>query len=160
MGRAVALALCLALAAIGCSSAGAGSAADRAMIDRLRRAYAEAYSAGDVERTLGMYSADAVLMPQSQPAMTTPSAVRTYLKQSFDQFRIELLLSSEEIVFVGEGFVYDRGRYSLRAQARAGGSVTEDVGKYLVLWRRQDDGSWKIERDIDNSSNPIHWDRR
>ncbi len=153
-------ALLLVPAWLGCSSGEADQAAVRAALDDNRRAFMEVYSAGDVERTIAMYSADAVLMPQYQPALVGHDAIRTYLKQMFDQAQIKLTLSSEEITIVDEGFAYDRGRYSLTAQGKRGGSTTDDVGKYLVLWRKQSDGSWKIERDIDNSSNPLHWERK
>lgn len=32
-----------------------------------------------------------------------------------------------------------------------GGKLAADSGKYLTIWRRQGDGSWKIIRDINNS---------
>jgi uncharacterized protein (TIGR02246 family) len=156
----VSLVLAAAGAAAGCSPAERDPDQDRAGIDSARRLFAAAYSAGDLERSVDVYTPTAVLMPQYQPALMGRSAIRSYLKRAFEQLSIQLTLSSEEVVFVSDGFAYDSGRYSARTAGRSGGSVTEDVGKYLVLWRRQDDGSWKIERDIDNSSNPVHWNRR
>jgi len=32
-----------------------------------------------------------------------------------------------------------------------GGKLTHDKGKYLTVWKKQADGSWKIYRDINNS---------
>ncbi len=43
----------------------------------------------------------------------------------------------------------EEGTYTIRA----GGDVV-DRGKYLVVHRRQDDGSWKFDVDIWNSSVP------
>jgi ketosteroid isomerase-like protein len=38
---------------------------------------------------------------------------------------------------------------------RAGGTAINDEGKYLVVVQRQTDGSYKVARDIDNSSMPL-----
>ena len=43
----------------------------------------------------------------------------------------------------------EEGEYTIRA----GGEVV-DHGKYVVVHRRQDDGSWKFGLDIWNSSKP------
>ncbi len=42
--------------------------------------------------------------------------------------------------------VIEEGRYEMRA-----GDQVVDVGKYVVVHRRQDDGSWKLDLDIWNS---------
>jgi ketosteroid isomerase-like protein len=34
------------------------------------------------------------------------------------------------------------------------GKPTHDVGKYLTVWKRQPDGSYKAIRDINNSDGP------
>jgi ketosteroid isomerase-like protein len=34
------------------------------------------------------------------------------------------------------------------------GASVEDHGKYLVILKRQSDGSWKMARDMDNSDRP------
>jgi ketosteroid isomerase-like protein len=36
----------------------------------------------------------------------------------------------------------------------AGASMVMQNGKYLVILQKQTDGSWKIARDINNSSDP------
>jgi ketosteroid isomerase-like protein len=43
----------------------------------------------------------------------------------------------------------EEGRYEIQA----GGEVV-DTGKYLVVHRRQPDGTWKLGLDIWNSSRP------
>jgi ketosteroid isomerase-like protein len=45
---------------------------------------------------------------------------------------------------------YGRGRYTL-SMSPAGGEPIEDVGKYVVVYRRQPNGSWQAVADIFNS---------
>jgi ketosteroid isomerase-like protein len=35
-----------------------------------------------------------------------------------------------------------------------GGKAMNDVGKYVAVWKKQPDGSWKMIRDIYNSDLP------
>jgi ketosteroid isomerase-like protein len=48
---------------------------------------------------------------------------------------------------------YTRGTYSLTMQP-AGAAPMSDTGKFVEVWRKQPDGSWKIKWDIYNSDNP------
>jgi ketosteroid isomerase-like protein len=36
------------------------------------------------------------------------------------------------------------------------GLAAKDKGKYLTVWKRQMDGTWKIVRDINNSDLPAN----
>jgi ketosteroid isomerase-like protein len=38
---------------------------------------------------------------------------------------------------------------------KAKGKPMEESSKYLVILKRQADGSWKISRDIENSNTPM-----
>jgi ketosteroid isomerase-like protein len=48
---------------------------------------------------------------------------------------------------------YTRGAYQLSFKSPQGTQVT-DQGKYLTVYRRQPDGSWKAVEDIFNSDLP------
>ena len=43
---------------------------------------------------------------------------------------------------------YTVGRYE--QTSRAGGEAVVNTGTYLTVWRRQEDGSWKVKADIGN----------
>lgn len=44
---------------------------------------------------------------------------------------------------------YTVGRYERRS--RAEGETVVNTGTYLTVWRRQEDGSWKVKADIGNA---------
>jgi len=48
---------------------------------------------------------------------------------------------------------YTQGTVSLKTTARDGKPFT-DTGKYLTVWKKQPDGSWKVIEDIFNSDLP------
>ena len=49
---------------------------------------------------------------------------------------------------------YDRGTYSMTVTP-PGAAPIEDRGKYLTIYRKQADGSWKIARVMFNSDLPL-----
>ena len=45
---------------------------------------------------------------------------------------------------------YEYGTYSMVSEEKKGKPKTE-IGKYVTVWKKQKDGSWKVAVDIDNS---------
>ena len=67
----------------------------------------------------------------------------------FERFTIHL----EEVQVAGD-WGYARGTYSLSVTPKAGGETAFDNGKWLKIFKRQPDGSWKIFRNCFNSDVP------
>lgn len=57
-----------------------------------------------------------------------------------------------EVAESGE-LAYTWGRWS-NIEYQENGSMNDTYGKYVTIWRKQDDGSWKIVVDIWNSEDP------
>jgi ketosteroid isomerase-like protein len=52
--------------------------------------------------------------------------------------------------------VYDLGSYTMTTRpAKGKGAAVTDHGKYLAVWKKQADGSWKAEADTWNSDKPL-----
>ena len=54
-------------------------------------------------------------------------------------------------VFGSGDLAYEIGQHTLKIQPE-GQKLIEMIGKYISIWKLQDDGSWKIHVDISNSS--------
>jgi uncharacterized protein (TIGR02246 family) len=127
---------------------------DTKAINKLRDEFVTAWKAGDGDRVAKLYSNDAVVLPQNQAPVNGRSAIASFNKNSFDQFvPNNFELSSEELQIMSD-WAFDRGTYKFMITPKAGGEPINDQGKYIVILQRQADGSWKVARDIDNSSNP------
>ena len=46
---------------------------------------------------------------------------------------------------------YTWGEYTLMFKAETGDTV-KNYGKYLDIWKKMDDGSWKVSLDMGNKS--------
>ncbi len=79
------------------------------------------------------YARDAVLMPPNSPAREGRESIRQMLQGLMDSGLT----------------AYGRGRYTMNLEP-AGGTPMTDVGKYVVIYRRQA-GAWRAVADIFNS---------
>lgn len=128
---------------------------DLAGVDSCRSEYVSAWLAADANRIIEVYTNDALVLYPNQPAAAGRTAIHSYFKSFFDQYRQDLFeLTSEEVKVAGS-FAFDHGKYKWRGTLRQGGNPINDYGKYLVILQRQTDGSWKISRDMDNSNRPL-----
>ena len=127
--------------------------ADVEAINSLRDEFIALDNASDAAGLASLYANDAVLMPPNEAAVTGKQAIESWFQNTFDQFTTEFTVASEELEVVGD-WAFDWGAYMTALTPRAGGEPTEDRGKYIVILRKQVDGSWRIVRDIWNSDNP------
>ncbi|MEN8144622.1 MAG: DUF4440 domain-containing protein [Gemmatimonadota bacterium] len=140
-------------AAAGADEAAATQAAAQA-IDSLRVWFAEAMTAGDVDRMMDNYAEGAIDMPPNEPAVSGKAAIRARHEAWRDQYAIRLENPSDEIVVLGDVAIL-RGSYDITLEPREDGQVIRDNGKYIVTWLRQADGGWLATNEIWNSDNPL-----
>ena len=127
--------------------------ADVEAINSLRDEFIALDNASDAAGLASLYTNDAVLMPPNEAAVTGNQAIESWFQTTFDQFTTEFTVASEELEVVGD-WAFDWGVYMTALTPKAGGEPTEDRGKYIVILRKQVDGSWRIVQDIWNSNNP------
>jgi len=128
-------------------------AADIAAINGLRNRFAAAYNSGDAAAAAACYADDAVVMLPNQPAIEGSQSIRAWLEASFKEGAAKIVHTPLEIQVAGD-WAYERGNAVVTITPKSG-KPTEESIKYLVISKRQPDGSWKVYRDIDNSNNPL-----
>ena len=109
--------------------------------------------AKDVDKTVSYYSEDAVVMPPNGPSATTKEAIRALWKDLLTDLRsISWKTKKVEVAQSGD-LAFSSGTYEVTLNDPTGKSVN-DRGKYVVVWKKQADGSWKCGTDIWNSDLP------
>jgi uncharacterized protein (TIGR02246 family) len=131
------------------TEAPSGSAALQA-INRVREAHIAALNRGDADVFVAVFSKDAVQMPPNEPANLGSDAIRRWAQAFLNQFSTQFSLSVEELR-MGSDWAFERGTYTIILRPR-GGEALQDLGKYITIYQRQPDGSWKTARDIWNSN--------
>ncbi len=95
------------------------------------------------------YAADALVLAPNMPAVSGHEAIAELMKSfPISDFKVEIVEmdGTQDVAWV-------RGTYSMTLTP-AGAEPQSDTGKYIEIWKKQDDGSWKVVRDIFNSDLP------
>lgn len=129
--------------------ASAEDAVDEAAIMAVWDTYETARVAGDADGWLALWDEDGIQMPPGTPARGKGVLVVGVPKAFAAMPASAMEIAPEEIVIMGD-WAFSRGNYTA-ALTSQGNAVNVD-GKFMTIFRRQDDGSWKIYRDIFNSN--------
>jgi ketosteroid isomerase-like protein len=95
------------------------------------------------------YAPSAVLMPPNHPIVEGRAGIQGFLQGLIDGGMTAIKLETTSVASAGD-IAYGRGKYTLSISP-PGGAPVEDVGKYIVVYRRQPGGAWQAVTDIFNS---------
>src|SRR5262249_25779039 len=123
-------------------------------IERIRHAHVAALNRGDAEAWADLFAEDGVQMPPHAHANVGRQTIRAWGQELLQPFHARFALDVSEIRVSGEA-AFERGRYTMSLAPKADGAAIDDVGKYITVYQRQPDQSWKVARDIWNSDNPL-----
>jgi ketosteroid isomerase-like protein len=145
------LSVCVALVPIAFAVA---ADADEKAIRDADEAWATAAAAKDVDKTVAFYSEDAVVMPPNAERATTKEAIRKLWKDMLTDAKVTWKATKVEVAKSGDiGFAI--GSYEVTMNDVVTGKPVNERGKYLEVWEKQTDGSWKCGADIFNSDIPV-----
>ncbi len=144
-----------ALFAAGCASqpatGGELSADDRAALERIAETDAAIVLARDWEALTSRFAEDAVRMPPNAPEIHGRAAIR----QSVEMMPPIRSFSFRMTSLDGNGSIaYMRGQWSYTLEP-PGGEAVVDSGKILIVFEKQEDGSWLTVTDAWNSNLPV-----
>ena len=130
-------------------------ATDEAALRQLDGEWSKAAGARDVGKTVSYYAADAMVMPPNIPALTTKEAIRGLWQSMLGTpgFSGGWKATKVEVARSGD-LGYVSGSYEF-TEKDAGGKPITDKGKYLEIWKKQSDGSWKCVVDMFSSDLPL-----
>ncbi len=154
--RGVALAACIVVC--GCaplrSSRATSRATDavRAQIEQAAARFGETFNRGDVVALAAMYDTGAVVLAPNAPPMRGRQNIEALWAGARQQGFRTLNLTVNSVELIGDHAI-ELGSYTLVVQPSGQPEMT-DRGKYMVIWKRQADGTWRLYRDMFNTSMP------
>lgn len=120
----------------------------RAAIEAANAKFSEAFARGDAKALSAMYTPDAIVFPPDSEMIRGNEAIGAFWKAARDSGVQNAALTIVDLGRSGD-VAYEVGKVSLTVQP-VGKEATTESAKYVVVWMRQPDGSWKMHRDIWN----------
>ncbi len=122
------------------------------MIRRIGDDWAHRWNEGDLEGVVAAYAEDAVYLPPHHGAVHGRELIRQYLKGPLSHGVKDLSFGVTYVKQQGP-IAWDVGTYRMSIPQRDG-TVKEDYGKYLTVWRRVGK-TWVIAADAWSSDLPV-----
>jgi uncharacterized protein (TIGR02246 family) len=125
----------------------------RSRIEETNAEFSAAASRGDTTAIAALYTDDAVVLPPNAETVRGRQAIKGLFDGMIQQMGVpQLTLRTMQVDEIGD-MANEIGEYTLKFQP-AGGEPVTDIGKYVVIWKRQGD-DWKLHIDIWNTNSPL-----
>jgi ketosteroid isomerase-like protein len=106
-----------------------------------------AYNRGDAAGCVAVFGEDALMLPPNQPMVRGKKAIEELIQGWIDQIGGTISNPMMEFGVAGD-LAYQVATYAFQD------TKTPDQGKFVEIFRRQPDGSWKVYLTIYNSDKP------
>lgn len=121
-------------------------------IDKVRLAFNAAYNAGDAKAIGKLIDRDAVWMPPTgEPAIVGADKVVARYTSFFKKTQSAFELQPGTVQLSGQ-WAFLNGAWHREDSSKKGGKSMKHGGYYLMVFKKQADGGWKIARDIWNDA--------
>ena len=119
-----------------------------ASIESGSRAFCDAFNGGNAAGVAEQYTADARIQPPGASTIDGRQGIQEFWQGFIDAKVGDLTLRSDEIEDFGSQAL-EIGTLTASAPGESDARV-ELTGKYIVLWKQDPNGAWRLHRDIWN----------
>jgi ketosteroid isomerase-like protein len=124
-----------------------------AFLDSVLTTFVSSMRAKDPAPIMVHYADNATSYSPNAEPIQGKIAITEYNKQWFASIQPDSLAAARDGLLSSGDLAVETGWYYFKGKMF--GQAAEDRGRYLNVWQRQGDGSWKIVRDMANSSLPL-----
>ncbi|HDZ26529.1 hypothetical protein LCGC14_0669500 [marine sediment metagenome] len=121
-------------------------AQERQAIAETNIKFGEVFSSGDAAALASLYTEDAWLISQTGDMFKGREGVEAFWAGAFQMGMKEVVLTTVDVMRMDD-MVGEFGKADLTIKPE-GQDEIKDVGKYLVIWKKAADGTWKLYADI------------
>jgi uncharacterized protein (TIGR02246 family) len=112
--------------------------------------FAKAFNKGDGAAVAAHYAEDAAVFPPGAARVDGRAKIQEFWQGAIKAGLKDLTLKAVEVHGTGE-MAYEVGEVSYSAPDSSGQRKTAN-GKYIVVWKKGEDGTWRLYRDIWNGN--------
>jgi ketosteroid isomerase-like protein len=129
------------------STTAASQSPTLASLAKIREAWSQDLHTKQLESILKLYAPDAVFLQPSGERITGSAALRTLFQNIMATFDSGLTLHSQNLEASGD-LAYDSGDFQESLTTIATGAKITSKGSYIIIFKRQPDGSWQIVQQV------------
>ena len=134
--------------------------ADIKAVKDVEAAWVKDIATKDADKFASYYSNDASLLLPNAPIINGRENIKGALKTMLADPNFALTFQSTRAeASKGGDFVYTVGTYSMTLSRPSDKTAVTDKGKYLTVFEKQPDGSWKAVADMISSDMPVQSQR-
>jgi uncharacterized protein (TIGR02246 family) len=137
--------------AASCSSSPSRSvntqAVDEAAIEAAMKGYVADIRSNDAAKIASWWTEDAIYIDRNEPTVHGRAGLEDMLKGILGQMSVTDASVEKDDLAVSGDLAYVIGRYREVLQPQTG-AVVDNRGRFVFIWKRQADGSWKIARSL------------
>jgi len=120
----------------------------RKAVEAANAEWAAAFNRGDAVAVAALYTEGAALMPPDREMVRGRQGIQEFWQGAIQRGRQNAVLTTEEVQADGNT-AYEIGRISLTVHAKDE-APKPIFSKYVVVWKRQAGGRWKLHVDVWN----------
>ena len=113
----------------------------------------QAVARGDSAAILAHYADDALILGSGAPMLQGKPAVAAFLQGLFGGNTLRDVKGSVTDIMMSGDLAVETGTYAMTIVPKSGNAVA-DKGKYIHVWKKSVDGSWKVVRYVPTSDIP------
>jgi uncharacterized protein (TIGR02246 family) len=144
----------VALAVGAFAGTGIAAADDKAGIESTLAAYNKALNGGETAAVLPLYTEDGVFMPPFSQSAIGRDAVRNAYENVFKELKFDVVFNIAELVQMAPTWAYVRTNSAGTTAHSSTGKTTSEANQELFIFKKGDDGKWRIARYSFSPTNP------
>lgn len=113
-----------------------------------REQWIAAVNAADADRYAGLVAEDVVWLPPGGEPLRGRAAFKRWLEPFVGSFDYDMALTPSGGAEAAD-WAWETGTFRSTMRPVGGGPAQQHEGRYFVLWRREDDDVWRIDRYVD-----------
>jgi uncharacterized protein (TIGR02246 family) len=130
------------------------AADDEAAIRSVLASYSDALNSGSTDAAMVLYAEDGVFMPPYSQSAVGREAVRKAYDAVFSELKFNVKFTIAELVVMAPNWAYVRTNSAGVTGHASTGKTTAEANQELFIFRKGENGQWRIARYSFSPTNP------
>ena len=133
----------------------ANTSVDEAAIRSVMSSYEAALNASSTEAAMPLYTQDGVFMAPNNQSAIGKAALRQAYDAVFKAITLKVKFAIAELVVMAPEWAFVRTNSAGTQKVNATGATSAEANQELFIFKKGDDGKWRIARYSFSTTNPM-----